>query len=152
MKKDTIIDIISCLFIMLFLYTGVSKLLDFSRFSSTLERSPLLKSYASVIAIILPLVELMVVYLLLIPFFKITTRFRVHGLYASFILMALFTLYIGYMLAFTPDRPCSCGGIISQMNWHQHLYFNSVFTLLAFTGILLSNKNKKRISDDLSLT
>lgn len=151
MKKDTIIDIISSLFIMLFLYTGISKLLDFSSFRGTLARSPILKHYAPAIALMIPLIELVIVYLLLLPFFKSASRTRTYGLIAACMLMAIFTLYIGYMLAFTPDRPCSCGGIISLMNWHQHLYFNTFFTILAFVGIVLANKQNKRISDNMSL-
>lgn len=131
MKRSTIVEIISALFILLFVYTAVSKLMEGIKFEQTLSKSPLIGNYAGLIAIALPVTEIVVAILLLIP------RTRLFGLYASAALMTLFTLYLSYMIAFTPKLPCSCGGVLKQMNWNQHLVFNLFFTGLAFTGIWL---------------
>jgi hypothetical protein len=51
--------------------------------------------------------------------------------------MIAFTLYIGAIMTFNKELPCSCGGIISLLSWKEHLVFNSVFILLAFAGVML---------------
>jgi hypothetical protein len=57
--------------------------------------------------------------------------------------MFLFTIYVGLMISFAPHLPCSCGGVIKQMSWKQHLTFNTFFTALALFGIWLSRRQQK---------
>ena len=59
--------------------------------------------------------------------------------------MTIFTLYIGYMVAFVPKLPCSCGGIIQKMSWNQHLIFNVGFILLGVYAIWLDRYNPYKI-------
>jgi len=134
MKKQSIVEIISALFILLFVYTALSKLYDPAKFTWALGNSPLIKGAKEFITYALPITELIVAALLFIP------RTRKIGLYSSLGLMTIFTLYIGYMIAFTPKLPCSCGGILQQMTWTQHLLFNILFTLIALMGVLLQRK------------
>lgn len=122
-------DIISAIFIFLFVYTALNKLYTYKLFEQTLEGTPLIGALSTYIAILLPIIELMVSLLLFIP------RTRKWGLYSSFSLMVVFTLYIGYMIVFTPHRPCTCGGVIEKMTWTQHFVFNIAFTLLALAGV-----------------
>lgn len=125
-------EIISAIFIFLFVYTALSKLFMYKIFTQTLQETPLIGSMAAYLAITLPIVELIISLLLFIP------RTRKWGLYCTFSLMLIFTLYIGYMIAFTPNRPCTCGGVLEKLTWTQHLLFNIIFTLLALAGILLA--------------
>jgi uncharacterized membrane protein YphA (DoxX/SURF4 family) len=142
LSKSTLVEIIGFLFIILFLYTGVSKLMEYSVFKQQIAESPILQPFASFIAWSLPLTEFLVSILLIIP------RWRLKGLYASLFLMIAFTIYIGAIMIFNKELPCSCGGIISLLSWGEHLVFNSVFILLAFAGVRLekqirrSNKNE----------
>src|SRR5688572_10043134 len=115
MRRKYIIEIISGLLIFLFVYTAISKLTDYTSFKSVLRRSPLIGDYAAVVALALPITEGLVSLLLFIP------RTRLWGLYASLALMSVFTLYLAYMIVFTPNLPCSCGGVLKQMTWNQHL-------------------------------
>ncbi|MFC4233364.1 MauE/DoxX family redox-associated membrane protein [Parasediminibacterium paludis] len=136
MKKSTNIEIICGLLILLFVYTAVSKLLAYTSFVAVLDQSPLMQGKAGVIGWLLPTVELFVSILLFLPSTKEV------GLYLSFGLMVLFTAYIAYMVMFTPHLPCSCGGVIKQLSWKQHLVFNAFFILVAFAGIIMfRNKN-----------
>ena len=141
-RKQTLImaDIISSILLILFLYTAFSKLWDYTNFRFTLSRSPLLSPVAGLLAWLIPVAELIVVILLFIP------AFRKIGLYASFILIVLFTGYLSYMIVFTPDLPCSCGGVLAALSWKQHIFFNLLFILLSLTGIYLSNRNMNRRS------
>ena len=137
MNKSAFLDITLFLFVLLFLYTGTIKVIDHTTFVNAIKKSDQLRSYAPVISIVVPLGELLTVLALLIP------RFRRLGMYSFLIMMAIFTVYVGIMLYFRSDRPCTCGGIIQQMNWHQHFYFNSAFTMLAAISLWLDKKINK---------
>jgi putative oxidoreductase len=125
MKKRTFIEIIASLFVLLFVYTALSKLFLPEKFKWALGKSPLISSYKDIIVWAIPSVELALALLLFFP------KTRRWGLLSSFILMSIFTVYISYMMLFTPKLPCSCGGIIQYMTWKQHLVFNILFTALA---------------------
>jgi len=138
MRKKIAIEVISSLLILLFMYTALSKLLDFTTFKNVLSRSPFIDNKASVVALALPITEIMVALLLFIP------NTRLWGFYGSAALMTIFTLYLGYMILFSPKLPCSCGGVLKQMTWNQHLIFNIFFLLLSATGLVLERKQIKR--------
>jgi uncharacterized membrane protein YphA (DoxX/SURF4 family) len=125
------VEIISALLIILFIYTGLNKLLDHNKFQFQLGQSPFIEPMAGFISIALPAGELVIAALLI---FK---RTRLPGLYASIFLMALFTAYVYIMLRFSYDLPCSCGGVLEALSWESHLIFNSVYTVLALTGAFL---------------
>lgn len=132
MQRHTIIQVITAIFILLFVYTALSKLQSLERFQGVLGKSEMLAPFASSIAIGLPVVELLVAALLFIP------RSRLIGLYATGFLMAMFTGYILYMMVFSPALPCTCGGVLRQLTWEQHLAFN--VGLLILSGIGLSQE------------
>jgi hypothetical protein len=113
-------------------------LLDYTSFRQVLSRSPLIGDKAAVLALALPIIEGLVSALLFIPWT------RLWGLYGSLILMSAFTLYLVYMISFTPHLPCSCGGVLKQMTWNQHLIFNIIFLLLSLTGVLLQRVQMQR--------
>lgn len=133
----TIAETVSVLFIMLFLYTGISKFSDYLVFKEQIAASLILEKMASYIAWGVPCIELAVVLLLIIP------RWRLKGLYASLLLMILFTGYILAILTFDKTLPCSCGGVIALLSWKQHIIFNSIFILLAVLGVAMQSRVKK---------
>ena len=138
MKRKLVIEIICSLLIFLFVYTAASKLLGYNNFKYVLGKSPLISGYAAIIALALPITEGLVALLLLLP------RTRLWGLYASLALMTVFTGYLAYMISFTPRLPCSCGGVLKQMTWRQHLVFNVFFLLLALSGVMLQRKQSRK--------
>lgn len=125
------LEIISALLIVLFIYAAVSKLLDYETFKGQLAKSPFIMEYAGVTAWALPVGEILVGLALS---FK---RTRLLGLYASVFLMSMFTAYIWAMLHYSFYIPCSCGGILSKMDWNDHLWFNLGFLVLAVLGAFL---------------
>lgn len=131
MSRRLIVETISALFILVFVYTALSKFLDFRTFQFVLKQSPLIGNYNTIIARLVPVVELIIAALIFFP------KSRKFGLVAALTIMVLFTCYIGYMLVYTPNLPCSCGGVISKMTWPQHFAFNIVLTLLAVLAIFL---------------
>ncbi|TWI77931.1 methylamine utilization protein MauE [Lacibacter cauensis] len=144
MKKSTgrtlYVEFVIALFIFLFVYTGINKLYTIQEFRAVLSKSPLLSFTASYLSLILPVFELLVSLLLLLP------HTRTLGLFLSTMLMALFTAYIGYMILFTPKLPCSCGGILKDLNWSQHLLLNFALLLMSIPAWLLSKKDKRFIA------
>jgi hypothetical protein len=131
MKRNIVVEIISCLLVLVFMYAAVSKLLEYQTFQLQLSKSPFITQFAGIIAWALPISEMLVALALT---FK---NSRLFGLYASLFMMTIFTTYIFTMLTFSYDLPCSCGGILSKMSWRDHFWFNVVFTILPIIAILL---------------
>jgi len=143
MTRIRTIEFISGLFILLFLYTAVSKFRDFSGFVGDMHNQPLPYFASTVLAWTLPPIEVSIAVLLMFD------RTRITGLKASLVIMLVFTVYTALVLFHFFNRiPCSCGGIIKSLSWKQHLFFNLFFVSLAYLGIALSKKqnNKKAIS------
>lgn len=128
--KKHLITAIVVLFIFLFVYAATSKLMDFQQFTIQLSQSPVLTAYANEAAWGIPVVE----YFLVILF--VFNEFRLWALYGSFALMVMFTTYIALVLNFSDYIPCSCGGVLENMGWTEHIVFNLFFVALAVIGIL----------------
>ncbi|MGN6539847.1 MAG: MauE/DoxX family redox-associated membrane protein [Ginsengibacter sp.] len=128
MKKQTA-SIICALFILLFAYAAFSKLLGLSQFRSALSNAPLIGRYATVFSLLIPVLELVVVILLILP------RTVATGLIGATSLLIAFTGYLVLMVLTDPNLPCSCGGIIQQLSWKQHIVFNVFFIILGIIGI-----------------
>lgn len=136
MMKKRIVDVIAILFIALFVYTGASKFLDFEYYKLTIEQAAILKPFAGILRWAVPITEILIAVMLL------TKKYRLLGLYGSLALMLAFTFYVGGILQFNKELPCSCGGIIDKLNWPQHLVFNIIFTILAFIAIRLEKGSR----------
>jgi len=136
MKNNTtklriiLIELTTALFILTFFYAALSKLKDFNNFEIQLAKSPILGSIYGIVAIAIPVVEIVIVSFLLIE------RLRFIGLLASFTIMVAFTAYIFVILHFSEYIPCSCGGILQNMSWTQHLYFNFLLIILAAFAVM----------------
>ena len=129
--RDSIKDVVVYVFILLFVYTAASKLMEFESFQKVLGRSPLIGKYNSIFAYVIPLTELLISLFLIIP----STRRK--ALISSVILMAVFTIYLIYMISQPGHIPCSCGGVVSELTWTQHIIFNSIFILLGIGALQL---------------
>ncbi len=136
--KAILVEIISILLIILFVYSALSKLLEFQNFQAQLSQSPLLSAYTEFVSYSVLIVEFLIALFLAIP------RTRFIGFLASFALMLLFTAYIIVILNYSSFVPCSCGGILEKLGWKEHLIFNVVFTMLAATASVIVSVNKSK--------
>jgi hypothetical protein len=135
-KRQVFLETISALLIMLFLYASVSKFLDFKTFIGEMNNQPLPNSWTPFLVWAIPLSEIAIATALIFE------RTRLAGLYTSLVFMIIFTLYAGaILLHFFSYVPCSCGGVISKLNWRQHLVFNLFFVALSVIGIILKRGN-----------
>ena len=144
-KSSSFLLLICSLLIFLFVYTASSKLLGLKSFQGILTKSPVVGRMAALLAIGIPLLELCIAALLFMPLSRKT------GLIGSFLLLAVFTGYIAYMLLTASHLPCSCGGVIASMSWQTHLIFNCCFLTLTGIGICI-HQNRAKQNLDTSLT
>lgn len=135
-KYSAVTETVTILFIVLFLYTGICKLIDYSVIREQLALTPILEPFATIIARCLPWVEFLAVVLLAIP------RWRLKGLYLSGALLVVFTMYISGMLVFDSQLPCSCGGVIELLSWPQHIVLNLVLLVLSVAAIIAEHLNR----------
>lgn len=137
-RAEVVVLTAAGLLVLLYMYTAVSKVLEYEKFVFQIRLAPVaaFRVIAPVLGVVVPLVELAIVWLLC------KDRYRLTGFYASFLLLLIFEVYISIMLLSGDKLPCTCGGIISQMGWKTHLIFNGVFMAISIAPVLFSrNKN-----------
>ncbi|WP_456867506.1 MauE/DoxX family redox-associated membrane protein [Galbibacter sp. BG1] len=134
-----ITEIISYLFILLFVFAGVTKLMEGDLFFNNLNNSPILsgKETATILSWAVPILEIVVAILIAWP------MTRLKGLYSAQILIIIFTFYVSGIVFFSPYTPCSCGGIITLLSWPEHLILDVGLILLSIIGIKLYRKRNK---------
>ena len=111
--KTILVEIISILLMILFVYSALSKLLEFQNFQAQLGQSPLISAYTGFVSYSVLIIEFLIALLLAFP------KSRYIALLASFGLMLMFTAYIVVILNYSSFVPCSCGGILEEMGWKQ---------------------------------
>ncbi len=134
-KRQILIECISALLILLFLYAGMSKFMDFYTFTGEMMNQPLPHYLSRFLIWFIPITEIALCLLLLFE------RTRLLGLYGSLGFMSLFTIYsIIIVLNFFGRIPCSCGGVIKRLTWRQHIILNLFFVAVSIGGIILQRK------------
>ncbi len=143
-KKQVTLECICALLILLFLYASISKFLDFKTFIDEMNNQPLPNSWTPFLVWSIPLLEIAISITLL---FEYT---RLLGLYASLVLMVIFTIYTGIVLLhFFPYTPCSCGGVIRHLTWGQHLTLNLFYIAILVLGIILQHQQRTSLKPNL---
>jgi hypothetical protein len=133
--KERIIIGIRYICLFLFMYTAYAKIVDHERFYKGLTRVHVISAFAVFISYAVPVIEIIVSVLLLIP------QTEKAGLYAFTGIMSAFTLYIISAMIWEPKLPCHCGGAIEKLSWGQHIWFNLAFIVLAIIAIRLIQSN-----------
>lgn len=136
MKKPLLVEITILLLIIIFFYTGFSKLIHHRDFIYSIGWWKPLRSIAVFISFFIPGVQLLMAVLF---FFE---RFRKIALTGSACLMLLFVTYIVFMKVHESNLPCSCGGIIASLTWNEQLVINICLLLLCIISLLIICKQK----------
>ncbi|MBO9676326.1 MAG: hypothetical protein J7577_22990 [Sphingobacteriaceae bacterium] len=140
-NKRIFSEITVLLLVVLFLYTGLSKFIDFKGFTYDLNNQPFPNSFTPFLKWAIPLSEIAIVGTLLY------NKTRLIGLYASLVLMSMFTIYTALVLLHVFKYvPCSCGGVIKHLTWPQHLTFNLFFVIVTFIAIKQQPREKLKIN------
>lgn len=116
----------------LYMYTGIDKLQHLQIFRDGIQYIPYFGKYATIIGWGIPILEILLAMLLVVPI----GRMRLWAIWGSTVLIATFTVFIGAMIVFAPDRLCHCGGVIASMGWTAHLVFNLVWLTLGIWSII----------------
>ena len=134
-KKQVMLECISALLILLFLYASLSKFMDFKTFIGEMNNQPLPNSWTPFLVWTIPSMEIIISILVLFE------RTRLLGFYGALVLMGLFTIYaILILLHVFAYVPCSCGGIIKRLTWRQHLALNLFFVALSVSGVIIQRR------------
>ena len=135
MKKLPYSSIITTLLILLWVYAATSKLVDYDKSRSQILNQVFPVWISKILVWAVPATELIIAGLLLFPK---TLKF---GMYASLYLLTFFTLYIALIMTGIFGRiPCSCGGVLEDLSWSQHLIFNLFFLALTLIAIIYQSK------------
>jgi hypothetical protein len=146
MKKELIVKGIYLLLILLFSYTAISKLADLDAYKLEMSRQVFSKPVSHMLIYTLPGIEILTAVLLITP------RFRLTGFILSVLLLLIFTGYVILILSGFYNRvPCACGGVLSIMDWHSHLWFNIFFLVLSALGSVLQYQHKAEVRDIMSI-
>lgn len=140
MKKAIILEVICYAFILLFTYAALSKLFMFRLNLFDLGRSPLIGDFAPFLSVFLPVSELAISAMLFFP------KTRKWGLYGATGLMFAFTAYVLVLFRTQESLPCTCGGLIRELDWHGHLALNIGYTIAGAVGIWL-HRTQDRIEN-----
>lgn len=130
--------VLAAAIIILFLNTGLGKIINHTVFSIQMGKQPLPVWSQPILIYALPVIEISIVLLLSIQ------KTRLSGFFMATITMAIYTIYsylaykevYGYVI-------CACGKIFQQMGWREHFYFNTLFTVISLAGLYLQHKAKK---------
>ncbi|QBR13543.1 MauE/DoxX family redox-associated membrane protein [Sphingobacterium sp. CZ-2] len=127
---------------LIYLYSGMDKLLGLEEFRTQLKGVPIVRGIAPVIAPALPILELCLSSILLFAF----GRYERIGLWCSVVLMGTFTIYITIMMVTGMHHSqCSCSGLIGSLNWTEHLIFNLVLVGLGISALAMESKRKVKL-------
>jgi putative oxidoreductase len=125
------------LMIIIWVYAAASKIFEFQHFKAEMHSQVLYPFLQTMIIYFLPPAELGVAILLAID------KTRLAGMYCSFALLLLFTVYIALIILHLFKRvPCSCGGILEHMGWTAHLLFNLFLLILTFSTIFIIKRKE----------
>jgi len=131
--------VIRFFFVALYGYTAFMKWADFDLYRIKMYRQVFPDWFTEVMIYSLPVVEIGVATLLIMPFFGLSRWFKISSA-ANLLLISSFTLYawmamtkvFGYI-------PCACGGFLEKLKWPEHFKVNLALTILAAVGVCLQH-------------
>lgn len=139
MSRKWTLESITMLLFILFTYAAGSKLANYKLFIFQMNAQPFDDKYTPLLVAGLLAVEFAIAASLI---FGRTQRV---GLWASLVLLLMFTAYIILIkLQYFDNIPCSCGGVIESLSWTQHLFFNLFFIGISITGLVLNKLPPQR--------
>lgn len=105
--------------ILVWTYTGLEKLIRFESSRNAFLNQPFPEELANALAYLVPLSEILLALLLLVPFL------RWWGYLGSMMLLNVFTTYIGLIwVGAFPRVPCNCAGLLESLDWGAHFWIN----------------------------
>lgn len=122
--------VLSSLLILIWIYTGLEKLLRFEQSHKAFHNQTFPVELAEFLSYAVPISELLLALLLL---FSVT---RWWGYLGSILLLTVFLTYVGLIwVGAFPRVPCNCAGIIESLGWAEHFVLNLGLIGVAVFGL-----------------
>ncbi|WP_294184247.1 MauE/DoxX family redox-associated membrane protein [uncultured Sphingobacterium sp.] len=134
-------DVIIYGYAFIYMYTGWAKFMNMAAFIKGNSKIPYLGQYAKLIGYGIPSLEIMLAILLVIPVYWIKRA----ALWASTVLMILFTVYLSLMVKFVEHKLCHCGGVIESMGWKTHIAFNIIWLIAGIFALVKTKVKHSKI-------
>lgn len=126
---------LSTLLILLWTYTGLDKLIQFTASRKAFLNQTFPAELAEILAYAIPFTELLLALLLL---FSVT---RWWGYLGSILLLTVFTTYVGLIwVGAFPRVPCNCAGILESLGWAEHFVLNVICIGMGVWGLRVCGK------------
>lgn len=125
----------------IYMYTGWAKFMNMAAFIKGNSKIPYLGQYAKLIGYGIPSLEIVLAILLVIPVYWIKWT----ALWASTVLMILFTVYLSLMVKFVEHKLCHCGGVIESMGWKTHIVFNLIWLIAGIFALVKTKVKHSKI-------
>ncbi|WP_411028063.1 MauE/DoxX family redox-associated membrane protein [Sphingobacterium sp. SRCM116780] len=135
-NTKTIGEAIVFLLVLMWVYTFVSKAIDFDTFKRQITGSYLISGTGRMLPYILQAVHAVIVVLLMVK------AWRKAGLITSISLLVLYTGYLLYILKFAPSVPCTCIALLRGMTWENQLVVNLIVLPLNIIGLIIFSFNR----------
>lgn len=130
--------VIILFFVILMSYAVISKISDFRNFKSQLAQSPGIEEFGRTIAYGIIVLQTVAVVLLC------HRPFRLWGLWMNFGILCSFVGYIGIILIYSNNLPCTCLGLFEKMTWKGNLVLNIGLMITALTGIMTMKAGRSK--------
>ena len=127
--------IIELVFIGLYTYTALEKLLDFDIWIIKLFKTGFFSlSFSYFLGVGVPIAEFVIVFCLI---FQLKFCYQI-----NFFFILVLTLYLIFHHYFSLSENCSCGGLLERLDFVSHLLFN--IGLLFLSSVLLYYKKRQK--------
>lgn len=138
MTRKLIIYVSASLLVLLFIVTGLEKIVKFQDFSEKMSSQVFGKELLPLLTVVIPTAEVTCSVLLVIH------KSRLFGFISATLLLTIFTVYIILVLLHVFSRyPCPCGGPLEKLTWAEHLMFNLSFLLISTIGLVLTIQERR---------
>lgn len=131
--RNIAVESICLLYLLLFSYTAINKLILEVPISNSTVWSSLIKWPVLLVSLLEFCLALLFV----------TEKKWFYGLLGSLSLTILLLFHTYIIIQCESIIPCSCGFILDKINWKQHLIFNIFFTSLGLLSLLIPSKTKQ---------
>lgn len=142
MITKTLVKLIAIALAVLFAYAAVDKLEHYALFSLQLMRFPVSIPVIQEQAWIIPVIELTLAVLLLLPFS------RLKALFASLFLLAVYTLYLTCMLESRFNLTCKCGEPFQTISLKMHIMVTLAGVFVTGVAVVLSGRLIEALARD----
>jgi len=139
-RREVYLMILCAVFILFWLYSAGFKLYNFDAFKQEMHSQVFPNGISNLLSYLIPAFEIMIAALL------VYSATRLLGMTLSFLLMLIFTTYVGLaLLDVYRYMPCNCVGLLGKnASWGANFILNLFIAIVAAVGLILTFKHRER--------